>query len=108
MKTVKATNYTESDVRTMGELYTGEDNIGEVREIAATLGKSQNSVRAKLSNLGIYVKAEAVATAKSTKVTKITKATQIANLADLSEVETVALANTTGAVLDKLLARLTQ
>ena len=107
MKTVKIANYSDADVKTIGEMYTGEDNITDVKEIAATLGKSTNSVRAKIASLGIYVKAEAVKATANGKVTKTVKAAEIAGLADLNAVETEALAKTTGAVLDKLLARLT-
>ena len=106
MSKVKAVNYSVDQIATMSAMYTGEDNIAEVRAIASAIDKPVNSVRAKLSSMGVYVRAEAVKTV-SNKVTKEVKATQIAGFVDLSEAETLSLSKTTGAVLDKLLARLT-
>ena len=91
----------------MQEMYTGADNRIEVAAIAKEIGKTEASVRAKLSTLGFYVKAEKAPRSNVFKVTKALKAAQIADIADMTDVEKDALSKTTGAVLDKLLAKLT-
>jgi hypothetical protein len=59
-KPAKATNYSEQDIATLRSGYTGADNKAEVAAIAVKIGKSPASVRAKLANLGLYVKTEDV------------------------------------------------
>lgn len=60
MATVKTpkSNYSEQDIAALRAGYTGADNKAEVTAIAVKIGKSPASVRAKLANLGLYVKAE--------------------------------------------------
>jgi hypothetical protein len=53
-------NYSETDIAVLRSSYTGADNKAEVAAIAVKIGKSPASVRAKLANLGLYVKAEEV------------------------------------------------
>ena len=57
-------NYTDEQVAVLEAEYTGKDNATEVAALAEKLGKSQASVRSKLSTMGKYVKAE---TAKSSQ-----------------------------------------
>jgi hypothetical protein len=100
-----AVNYTATDIETMGALYTGKNNKADVDAIAAKIGKSPASVRAKLANLGLYKKAEAV-TGKKGGVKKEEIAAKIAPVVGLNEAETEALAKTTIPVLTKILAKL--
>lgn len=104
---MKQANYTAEQITYMTETYTGKDNKSEVAAIAETVGKSQASVRAKLANLGLYVKAEATATAKGNGITKATIAEAIATEAGLSEAEVEGLTKATKSALEKVLARLT-
>lgn len=106
-KTKTVANYSDVQISTMTAMYTGNDNKGEVAAIAAELGKNVNSVRAKLSSMGVYVKAEAVKTTGTTKTTKADKAQVIAGIIGANDVEQEAIAKTTNAVLDKLITRLT-
>lgn len=106
-KKIAVANYSDVQVSTMTSMYTGSDNIAEVRAIATAIDKPVNSVRAKLASLGVYIKAEPTAKVGSTKIKKEVKAQQIGELTGMSELEREALGKTTGAVLDKLLARLT-
>jgi hypothetical protein len=65
-KSVKAANYTAKNVELMVATYTAADSDASRKEavaaLSATLGKTLKSVIAKLSLLGVYVKA-----AKATK-----------------------------------------
>lgn len=103
----KATNYTAEQVEVLTTGYTGADNATEVKALAEAVGKTPASVRAKLANLGLYQKSEPEKTETGERATKAVKAQAVAELANLNEVEQEALTKTTGAVLDKLLARLT-
>ena len=102
-----AVNYTEDQANTMCAMYTGTDNVNEVKAISAAIDKPVNSVRAKLSSLGLYVKAEAVKTATDKSSTKAAKANTIAGLTGMTAKDQEDLTKTTAGVLDKLLARLT-
>lgn len=106
-KVSKAANYTEEQVKAMSSMYTGQDNKTEVARIAAQIGKTPASIRAKLATMGLYQKAEPAKTENGERVTKVTKAAQIASATGMNEIETEALTKTTSAVLDKLLAKLT-
>lgn len=106
-KSVPTTNYSPEQIATMTAMYTGEDNVNEVKAISGEIDKPVNSVRAKLSSLGVYVKADVVKASTSTKITKAVKAAEIAVLIGANMVEQEALAKTTAPVLDKLLAKLT-
>jgi len=101
----KAVNYTDEQVARMKELYTGADNKAEVDAIARELGKTPQSVRAKLSNLGVYVKAEADK-AEDGRVTKRSIAERIGELVGLKEHEVEGLEKATKSALDKVLANL--
>lgn len=107
MAKTKAANYSEAQIAEMKALYTGADNSTEVKAIAAKLGKSPASVRAKLASMGVYQKAEAVATTS----TRTKKADIVAAIAKagvpLTEAEMEGLEKATASALDKVLARLT-
>jgi hypothetical protein len=104
--TTKAANYSDADLLVMRETYTGVDNKAEVAEIATALGKTVPSVRAKLSNLGLYKVADKPKTgAKGSTKTVIAEA--IAKEAGLSEAEVEGLTKSTKGALEKVLARLT-
>lgn len=52
--TAKTMNYTEAQVTEMTQAYTTNPTPDTVKTLAADFGKTVNSVRAKLSNLGVY------------------------------------------------------
>ena len=106
-KKIAVANYSETQIATMSAMYTGADNVAEVKAIATEIDKPVNSVRAKLASMGIYIKAEPAAKVGSTKIKKEVKAQQIGAITGMTVPEQEALGKTTGAVLDKLLARLT-
>ena len=99
-KEVKA-NYSEAEIAILESEYTGNSNSVEVPAIAKKLGKSDASVRAKLSSMGLYVKAEKTKAASS-KNTTADVAEVIGSKCGMNEVEVEALAKTTMAVLQKL------
>jgi hypothetical protein len=105
-KTVKAANYTEAQIATLTSSYKGVDNKKEVAMIAAEVGKSVASVRAKLSSLGLYKTAEAAKSAKSVKKVDIVAAIKATGV-KLSEAEMEGLTKATSAPLEKILAALT-
>jgi hypothetical protein len=107
MAKIVKVNYTPEQISTMTAMYSGQDNVAEVKAIADAISKNPNSVRAKLSSLGVYVKAEAVKSTATAKTTKAVKAAQIGEIIGANEVEREAISKTTNAVLDKLLTRLT-
>ena len=80
-------NYTPEMIETMESMYasvSGTDNTDIERKemvftISDTLGKSVNSIRAKLSKLGVYIKAKP--TTKSGAVVR--KAELVSNIATL-------------------------
>lgn len=64
----KIVNYTDEDVKMLQAGYTGTDNKTEVAALARELGKSEGSVRGKLSSMGKYVtEAKAKGTVRVTK-----------------------------------------
>ena len=99
------TNYTDEQVQTLRDNYVGADNTTELPQLAEQVGKSVPSVRAKLSQMGLYVTPEK-AEAGTHRETKADKAAEIAGIIELNEPETEALAKTTNAVLDKIRERL--
>lgn len=106
-KKVKAVNYTEAQMAVLSSGYTGGDNKAEVAALASELNRSAGSIRAKLANMGLYQKAEAVKAASTAKTTKAVKAAQVGKICGFTPVEMEAASKTTNAVLDKILARLT-
>jgi hypothetical protein len=107
MKATKtAVNYTPAQIDAMTAAYVGKDNKAEVAKIAADLGKSPASVRAKLSQLGVYKTAEKASASVST-TNKLAIATEIAKEAALTEAEIEGLAKSTKSALEKVLAALT-
>lgn len=107
MAKVKAANYSEAEIAVLTSGYTGQDNASEVKALASQLGKTTASVRAKLSNMGVYQKAESVKSSGEGRTTKADTANAIASVTGMNKVEAEALTKTTSAVLDKLLAKLT-
>jgi len=105
-KVTKAANYSEAQITSMTAAYKGVDNKKEVAMIAADLGKSVASVRAKLSSLGLYKTAEAAKAGKSTKKADIVAAIAATGI-KLSEAEQEGLTKSTSAPLEKILAALT-
>ena len=105
-KTVKAANYSEAQIVSLTAAYKGVDNKKEVAMIAADIGKSAASVRAKLSSLGLYKTAEASKATKSVKKLDIVAAIAASGI-ELSEAEKEGLTKATSAPLVKILAALT-
>jgi hypothetical protein len=101
----KTVNYTEAQVAELTAGYTGSDNKSEVAVLAAKIGKTPASVRAKLSQMGIYVKTEAEAE-KSERVTKRDIVDSIAQVVSLTEAEVEGLEKATKSALEKVLANL--
>jgi hypothetical protein len=102
----KAVNYSQAMLDTMATMYTGADNKAEVAAIAKKLGKTAGSVRAKLSQLGVYEVAAKTATA-STRTKKADLCAQIGKIANLKEAEIEGLEKATAAPLEKILKMLT-
>jgi len=103
----KVKNYTEDMVATMTEMYTGVDNKAEVKAISKAIDRTEGSVRAKLSNMALYVTKE-----KAKAKTRVTKATTVADISKaigggLTILEQDGLLKSTSAPLVKILAALT-
>ena len=64
-----AVNYTEDTVARITEMYDG-GNGADLEAIAADVGKTVNSVRAKLVREGLYVAPKKTAGVKANRVTK--------------------------------------
>jgi len=98
-----AQNYTDDQVALMRTEYEANPTRETVEHIAETLGKSVRSVIGKLSNEGVYVKAE--------KVTKngkpqVTKAEWVNRIQDITRQELDGLDKAPKSVLEKLHAAL--
>ena len=106
MKTATKQNYTAEQVEQLKAGYTGADNKAEVAALAQATGKSQASIRAKLSNLGIYRSAEAAET-KATQ-SKRDLVELIAQKANLSDADKDGLEKATKGALDKIVKQLSQ
>lgn len=108
MAKVKAANYSVEDIATLTAGYVaGEDNKSQVSVLAAKLGKTTNSVRAKLANLGLY-QAEKKAASTSTRVKKADIVAGIAaKVEGLNEADCDGLEKATSGALTKVLASLT-
>jgi hypothetical protein len=104
-KAVKVPNYTPEMVDTMKAMYKGEDNVAEVKAISLAVGRSENSVRAKLNTEKLYKKA-VVVKAASGRVTKAAKVAGIGAILGLSDAEEEGLIKATAAPLEKILAAL--
>lgn len=96
--TVKVVNYTDEMVARMKEVYDGSasdaDRKAQVAALAAELGKSEASVRAKLTSEGVYVPYSKAPAGKNT-VRKATLVAAIAAQLDVAEevVESLEKAN---------------
>lgn len=109
VKAVKSVNYSDDTIATMKAMYTGKDNKKDVAAIAAKIGKTAGSVRAKLSNLGVY-EVEKKGTTKSGAGTtkKVDLVERIAGaVGGLSEAEQDGLVKATASPLAKILNQLT-
>jgi len=102
----KVKNYSDADIAVLKSGYTGLDNKAEVAKLAAELGKTPQSVRAKLSNMGVYVKEEKES-AKADRTNKTAIAESIGAAVGLKEHEIEGLAKATKSALEKVLAALT-
>lgn len=102
----KAVNYSDENVAFLKANYVGADNAAEVKSLAVALGKSEGSIRGKLSSMKIYVTA-----AKAPGSTRVTKANLVTDIGRLvggfSEAESDGLTKATSVPLAKILARLT-
>ena len=96
------TTYTEAQVAEMIEMYNPEDNTS-VDFIAASLGKTVASVRAKLVAEGVYVKT--VTTKKAKGLTKTQLVDKYIELTGLPQMHHDALLKTTRSVLDFMVHR---
>lgn len=106
-KKTKAANYTTENLATLTAGYTGNDNKAEVKTLAAKVGKTEASVRAKLSNMGLYKVAKKTVTA-STRVKKVDIVNAIVNAGvGLNEAERDGLEKATAGALNKILGKLT-
>jgi hypothetical protein len=105
MAKVKTVNYTDEQVAILRASYTGMDNGAEVAALATQLNKTPASVRAKLSQMGIYKTAEK-SEDKAERITKSVLVDQIASLIDLAEHEIEGLAKSTKSALEKVLHNL--
>jgi len=105
-KVAKAVNYTQEMVDTMSTMYTGKDNVNDVKAIATKLGKTAGSVRAKLAQLGLYEIAEKAKSGKRVGK-KADLCAQIGKIANLKEAEREGLEKATAAPLEKILKMLT-
>ena len=80
--TAKVVNYTDEMVARLHEVYDGSANDearkAQVAELAAELGKSEASVRAKLTTEGVYVPYSKAPAGKNT----VRKAALVAAIAD--------------------------
>ena len=102
----KVANYTAEAVETLKTYNPEAGNKAEVARLAQEVGKTEQSVRAKLSNMGLYVKEAKPATTVGT-ASKEVLAANIANRVEgMTEAETEALQNTTKAVLQRVLVQL--
>ena len=101
----KVANYSEKAVETLKTYNSEAGNKAEVTRLAQAVGKSEASVRAKLSSMGLYVKE-----AKVTTVATASKEVLAANIANrvegMTEAETEALRSTTKVVLQRVLTQL--
>ena len=102
----KAANYSEADIAVLKSGYTGGDNAVEVPALATKLGKSAASVRAKLANMGLYVKAEK-AEPKGDGAKKEAIASAIGAVVGLLDHEVEGLAKATKSPLEKIFKALT-
>lgn len=102
----KAVNYTEAQVEVLKSEYTGTDNATEVAAIAAKIGKTPASVRAKLASLKLYKAADKAETSKEDRVTKRVIVEAIAEKVGLVDFEIDGLEKATKSALEKVLANL--
>jgi hypothetical protein len=102
----KAVNYTDEQVAILKAGYTGTDNKGEVKALAAEVSKPEASVRAKLANLGIYVK-DVAEKAIADRVSKRDLVEKVGRVVGLTEAEQEGLEKATKTAIEKVLAKLT-
>jgi hypothetical protein len=97
----KTVNYTDHMAGLLMNGYTGTDNVKEVAELAEAVDKSENSVRAKLNSMGLYVK-ETKATVGAKGATKEQIAGGIGFFIGLTETEVEGLCKSTKTPLAKV------
>jgi hypothetical protein len=96
----KTVNYTDHMAGLLMNGYTGTDNVKEVAELAEVTGKSENSVRAKLNSMGLYVKETKANTAKG--VTKDQIVGSIGTMVKLTQADIEGLTKSTKNALIKV------
>lgn len=88
-KTEKAVNYSPENVATMESVYGSANTDAERKDAVSTLakdiGKTVNSIRAKLSKMGIYIKPKATSKNGTVTVKKDALVTIIATLTGQDE-----------------------
>ncbi len=105
MTKVAKSNYSEAEVAALRAGYTGADNKAEVAKLAAELGKQPASIRAKLTQLGVYQSVKPDAKRPKGK-TKDTLVSEVAEKIGLAEHDRDGLAKATTRVLEAILAKL--
>lgn len=106
-KKATAANYSDEALKTLEAGYTGTNNKAEVAALAAKLGKTVPSVRAKLAGMGLYKKEEA-AKGASTRTKKVDTVESLSKFVpNLTPADCEGLEKATAAPLEKILAALT-
>ena len=84
MTTAKTPNYSDSQEQELESVYTASntdaDRKEDVKNLAVKFGRTEASIRSKLSNMGIYIKPEKVSKATGEKVVR--KPELVAQLAE--------------------------
>lgn len=106
MTATKTANYSDKAIATMTAAYTGDNSKDALGKIATAVGKTVPSVRAKLSQLGVY-KPNEKAAPKVNGDNKQVLADKIGKLANLTNAEAEGLAKANKAPLERVLASLT-
>ena len=108
---VKAVNYSEAQVTELLESYDPKAEqdvrVASVKALADSLGKSNGSVVAKLSSLGVYVPKVRTTKSGAPVVPKATLVATIAGLMGKTEDEVGSLEKVTKPVLNGLIEALT-
>ena len=106
MPTIK-TNYSAQEINVLNADYTGQNNATEVAAIAKKLNRTEASIRSKLVQLKLYVKAPVVAKKSESGGQKLDIAQNICNMVGISpDVFGEGLAKANKEPLDRILTTL--
>lgn len=106
MPTIK-TNYSAQEINVLNADYTGQNNAIEVAAIAKKLNRTEASIRSKLVQLKLYVKAPVVAKKSESGGQKLDIAQNICNMVGISpDVFGEGLAKANKEPLDRILTTL--